>query len=349
MTPQADVIEREVRALRVRFGNEIRLIAGGPHPSGDPESVLAMGFDWVAVGEAGLPFADLVRRFSCGAEGLAPRGILAPAPMVDIDTYAPWPSSGHLFSQVEITRGCPMRCAFCQTPTLFGHRPRHRSLSGIERILRHSVETGHRFTRFIAPDAFAYGSTDGRKPNPRAVESLLVLARDCGLEKVFFGSFPSEVRPESASPDMLRMVRQLCDNENLSVGMQSGSDSMLRRLRRGHTVKQGIDAVANMAEAGFVPRVDFIFGLPQETDEDRKATREVIDHLTSVHGARIHAHMFTPLPGTPLWGKAASLVDEQTRRMVESLRGKGLATGHPTARHRLPRHLLRMAEGQSEL
>lgn len=347
MTPQADRVRQELVRIREQHGQGVHLLAGGPHASGDPEGTLAMGFHWVALGEAGASFAQLVRDFLAGA--LPPAGILPSCAAGELDQYDPWPPSGRLFAQVEITRGCPMRCAFCQTPALFGRRPRHRSLRSIERLLRASVDTGHRFTRFIAPDAFAYGSQDGRTKNPRAVESLLRLARECGLEKVFFGTFPSEVRPESATPDMLRMVHDLCDNRNLSVGLQSGSDEMLRRLRRGHTVRQGVDAVANMARAGFVPRVDFIFGLPHETDEDRRATREVIEHVTSSYGARVHAHVFTPLPGTALWGENPSLVDEETRRLVEALRGKGLASGHPTDRHRLPRHLLRMAEGWSAL
>jgi B12-binding domain/radical SAM domain protein len=344
MTPQADRVRQEVARIRERHGQGVHLLAGGPHANGDPEGTLAMGFHWVALGEAGASFARIVRDVVSGV--LPPPGVLPSAAAGDLDQYDPWPASGRLFAQVEITRGCPMGCAFCQTPALFGRRPRHRSLGSIERLLRASVDTGHRFTRFIAPDAFAYGSEDGRRINPRAVESLLRLARDCGLQKVFFGTFPSEVRPESATPDMLRMVHDLCDNRNLSVGLQSGSDGMLRRLRRGHTVRQGIDAVANMARAGFVPRVDFIFGLPKETDEDRRATREVIEHVTSCHGARVHAHVFTPLPGTALWAEAPSPVDEETRRLVEALRGKGLASGHPTDRRRLPRHLLRMAEGR---
>lgn len=347
MTPQAERVRQEVASIREQHGDGVHFLAGGPHANGDPEGTLAMGFHWVALGEAGVSFARLVQDFVSGTRH--PEGILPSSVAGELDQYDPWPPSGRLFAQVEITRGCPMRCAFCQTPALFGRRPRHRSLGSIERLLRASVDTGHRFTRFIAPDAFAYGSEDGRRINPQAVESLIRLARACGLQKVFLGTFPSEVRPESATPDMLRMVHDLCDNRNLSVGLQSGSDAMLCRLRRGHTVRQGIDAVANMARAGFVPRADFIFGLPHETDEDRRATREVIEHVTSCYGARVHAHMFTPLPGTVLWQETPSQVDEETCRLVEALRGKGLASGHPTDRHKLSRHLLRMAEGQSAL
>jgi len=340
MTPHADAVRSEVATLRNTHPAAL-FVAGGPHPSGDPSGTLAVGFHWVALGEAGEAFARFVRDVTSG--NVPPPGLLPSQPVVDLDRYDPWPASGRLFAQVEITRGCPIGCAFCQTPALFGRRPRHRSLTSLERILKTSVESGHRFTRFVAPDAFTYGSRDGRTPNPEAVRNLLVMARRCGLEKVFLGSFPSEVRPESATPEMLRIVRDLCDNRNLSVGLQSGSDDMLRRLHRGHTVRQGLDAVEHMIRAGFVPRVDFIFGLPGETDEDRRATRDLIEHLTATWGVRVHAHVFTPLPGTPLWRAVPSPVDAATKGLVEALRGRGLATGHPTDPDRLAPHLRRMA------
>lgn len=341
MTPQADAVREEVSRLR-GAGGSMLTIAGGPHPSGDPQGTLAMGFRWVAVGEAGAPFVELVRSVLAGSRPNP--GVLPAWRLPNLDQYDPWPNSGRLYAHVEITRGCPIGCAFCQTPTLFGRKPRHRSLASLERLLRDSVRTGHCFTRFVAPNAFAYGSLDGRTPNPNEVEALLMLARRSGLKKVFFGTFPSEVRPESATPEMLRLVHDLCDNRNLSVGLQSGSDDVLRRLHRGHTVEQGVRAVANMAQAGFVARVDFIFGLPGETDAERRATREVVEHVTSAYGARVHAHVFTPLPGTPLASATPSPIDTATRELVEALRGRGLVSGHRTDFRRLPAHLIRMHE-----
>lgn len=334
MTAQADDVRRELDTLRATRGSRPRAIAGGPHPSGDPEGTLAMGFDWVAVGEAGVAFTDLLRALAAGRP--PPAGVIRMKPVDDLDQYDPWPSSGMLFAQVELTRGCPIGCTFCQTPSLFGRRPRHRSLASLDRVLRASVETGHRFTRFVAPNAFAYGSTDGRTPNPSALEGLLRTVRQSGLEKVFVGTFPSEVRPESVTDEVLGIVRDACDNRNLSVGLQSGSEPMLERLHRGHTVREGITSVARMVRFGFVPRVDFIFGLPGESDEDRARTCEVIDHITTHYGARVHAHTFTPLPSTPLAGTTPSRIDDRTRDKIEAMRGKGQVSGHRTDGGELP-------------
>jgi len=327
MTPHAQQVRAELQALRSR-GSRAFAIAGGPHPSGDPNDTLAMGFDWAAVGEAGPAFTDLVRAL---AEQRPPApGVLRMDKQEHLDRYGPWPSSGLLFAQIEITRGCPIGCTFCQTPSLFGRRPRHRSLRELDRFLRESVDSGHRFTRFVSPNAFAFGSNDGRTPNPRALRDLLHTARDSGLDRVFLGTFPSEVRPESVTDEVLAIVRDTCDNRNLSVGLQSGSDAMLARLHRGHTVREGIDAIARMVRFGFTPRVDFIFGLPGETEHERLETHQVIDHLTEAYGARVHAHTFTPLPGTPLAHALPSTIDPQTRDKIEAMRGRGQVTGHRT-------------------
>jgi radical SAM superfamily enzyme YgiQ (UPF0313 family) len=74
--------------------------------------------------------------------------------------------------------------------------------------------------------------------------------------------------------------------------------------------------------------VDFIFGLPGETDDDRQRTRQVIRHLADSYDARIDSHVFTPLPGTPLAHASPGRVDLATRRLVQYLVGRGNAAGH---------------------
>ncbi len=315
----------ELASLRARFGDGFRALAGGCHASADPQGTLALGFDWVAVGEAGTAFAALVRDLAQGREparGSFPAGGAPP-----LDRYPPWPRSGELFAHVELTRGCPMSCAFCQTPRLFGRTPRHRSLASLRQTFEHAVATGHRYTRFVAPNAFGYGSRDGVTPDPRAVEALFETTRAAGMAELYLGTFPSEVWPTSVTPELLSLVKAHCANDTLALGLQTGSPEVMRALRRGHTVEQGVRAVAAIREAGFTPKVDFIFGFPDETNHDRALTRELVAHLTGTYGATIHAHLFEPLPGTPLAGTRPSTLDAPTRELLASLAGDGQLTG----------------------
>lgn len=327
MTAQAQAVADEVARLRRRHGRGLLLAAGGAHPSAEPTGALRLGFDWIVPGEAGPRFAGLVRAVAAGQP--LPPGVLPVEERQALDRYPPWACSGQLYSMLEISRGCPHGCRFCQTPALHGRAMRHRSLPALEAALRRSAASGHRHTRFVAPNAFAYGSVDGRSPDLAAVRALLRTARAAGMQEVFLGSFPSEVRPESVNEELLALVRDQCDNRNIVVGLQTGSEALLRRLGRGHSVADGLRAVELIARAGLQPRVDLIFGLPGATSADAALTRQLILRICERFGARINAHKFTPLPGTSLADATPTAVDDETLALLDELTGRGQCAALP--------------------
>jgi len=161
-----------------------------------------------------------------------------------------------------------------------------------------------------------------------AIEALLsAIRKTVGKEgRVFFGSFPSEVRPEHVSKESLELLKKYIDNDNLIIGGQSGSDDVLQTSRRGHDVQSIVNAVDLAVKAGFIPNVDFLFGLPGETSEDVKATMQLAEKLTAM-GAKIHNHTFMPLPGTPFSQQAPGNIDKTTQRQLVLLTSQGKAYG----------------------
>ena len=104
----------------------------------------------------------------------------------NLDSYPPF---GKILAPLEISRGCPWGCTYCQTPRLFGSMMRHRSISVITKYA-----CRHKDIRFTSPNSLAYGS-DGRAARLEKVEALLCSLSE--LEKpIYFGTFPSEVRPD---------------------------------------------------------------------------------------------------------------------------------------------------------
>jgi B12-binding domain/radical SAM domain protein len=316
------------------------VIAGGPHPSARPAEVLRLGADAVVVGEGEEALPTLLERFLGGATladapgvaTLADDNILIRGPRraqpIDLDAYPPIGVRHRRFGPIEITRGCPGACAFCQTSFLFGGRMRHRSIETVVYWVRRAMERGYSYVRFVTPNAFAYQSEDnGRTTNLDAIERLLrEMAALVGRERVYFGTFPSEVGPETVTPEAVALVRRTCGNDNLIFGAQTGSDRLLKMLHRNHSVADVYRAAEVVAAGGLIPIVDLIFGLPGEEPEDVAATLRLMEGLVDM-GAVLHTHTFMPLPGTPLENAPPGNVDPVLHPLLDRLASQGHQIG----------------------
>ncbi|ACR80139.1 radical SAM protein [Kosmotoga sp. DU53] len=315
MSPEAKKNEKLIRKLS-SAGN--RVIVGGPHASAKPEEILGMGAYAVFVGEG----ERTLRKFLLNPTP----GIWYGEKLQQLDTFPPFSLKHEFFSPMEISRGCPFGCNYCQTPRIFGRRVRHRSVENILHFARESVERGRKVARFITPNAFGYGSKNGVTPNTKVIYELLSGMRKIGMREVYFGSFPSDVRPESVSDDVLAIVQEFCDNKVIVVGLQSGSDRILKQLNRGHDVQTAINTIRKISRYGFTPYVDMIFGFPFEEDSDIEKSFEVAYYLYEKYGAVIHGHTFMPLPGTP-FENLKSKLSSKTLRELGRLSAKGIMKG----------------------
>jgi B12-binding domain/radical SAM domain protein len=326
-TRQAAKVFKEIESA----GTDSIFIAGGPHPSGCPEETLEY-FDYVVIGEGEETLPELVRVLKEGEDPGEVKGIAyknpdtgriiqnPERPHVNLDSY-PCFDPKKLRAPIEISRGCPWGCKYCQTPRLFGREVRHRSIDSILKNAQYYDDL-----RFIASNAFAYGS-DGIHPRFDKVEKLLSALHELPDKKIFFGTFPSEVRPEFVTEESVELVRKYCANDSLSLGAQSGSDRILKEIRRGHTVEDSISAVECCLEHGIVPAVDFIFGLPTETEEDQEKSLELVRWICE-KGGTVRAHYMTPLPGTPYASATPLEVSDRVRKELGKLALGGKLTGY---------------------
>ena len=322
-------------------------VAGGVHATAEPRETLDAGFDLAALGEGETTLVELCaarlegrdERALQGLAHLSTRGELVShgrGKRRELDAFPAFFERYGKWNAIEVTRGCVYACAFCQTPYVFKARFRHRSVASVSDAV---AKMGGRYVRFLTPTSLSYGS-DGTEPNLDAVEALLSGVRGaCSSEtKVYFGTFPSEVRPEHVMPRALDIIARYCDNRSLVIGGQSGSDAVLERLRRGHTVADVVRAVETCAEHGFRADVDFLFGLPGETDGERAETIALAKRLVAM-GARIHSHAFMPLPGTPMRAETPEPIEGELLDTLHELEGKrapstvsGGASSSPRAR-----------------
>ncbi len=339
-SPDAEALSAELATIRAAVDDpRVIHVAGGVHATAEPLWTLDAGWDVAAVGEGEATLLGLVDAGG-GEDGLAavPGRVSRDAAgelvrtgrahRAPLDRYRTFPVTYKRFNPIEITRGCVYACRFCQTPFMFSAKFRHRSVDNVRWHVRRMRAARLRDVRFITPTSLSYGTQD-ETPDLAAVEDLLAACKEeIGPDgRVFFGSFPSEIRPEHITVEALRLVRRYCANDNLIVGAQSGSADVLATAKRGHDVEAVRRAVRVGIQEGFRINVDMIFGMPgegpAEVDESLALARELADL-----GARIHAHTFMPLPGTPWRDAPPGRVDAETIREVDRLSRRGALYGH---------------------
>ncbi|HEY8374057.1 MAG TPA: TIGR04013 family B12-binding domain/radical SAM domain-containing protein [Pseudonocardiaceae bacterium] len=339
-SPDVPALSEELRAVRARVDDpRVVHVAGGVHATAEPLHTLHAGWDVAAVGEGETTVLRLVDVLGQGGSlhevpGLAlpdpERGLVRTGPAVreELDRFPSFAPRWNRFSPIEITRGCVYACRFCQTPFMFSARFRHRSVASVREHVREMTARGLRDVRFITPTSLSYGSPD-TEPRLDAVEELLSAVKEEQKPdgRVFFGSFPSEIRPEHVSVEAMRMLRRYVANDNIIIGAQSGSESVLQSAKRGHGVQVIRDAVRIAIECGFRVNVDFIFGMPGEGEADEEASIALAAELADL-GARIHAHTFMPLPGTPWRDAPAGRPSGRTLIAIEELTNQGNLYGH---------------------
>ena len=138
-----DIIARmKEKPEYIKNKNRILMIAGGPHPSGDPDSAAAMGFDLVFSGEAEYMWPEFLQkvRGEGGSEKFGENIISEYSTSVifdereaPLDKYLPFGSLTAHIPPLEIMRGCYYKCRFCQTAC---SRVRFRSVESATRYFQ---------------------------------------------------------------------------------------------------------------------------------------------------------------------------------------------------------------------
>ncbi len=350
-------LDRVLELVRAAKRVEALTIVGGPHASGDPYgSIISLGFDLAVVGDGEVVLPEVVREYigggdPCSVEGVAclEGGRVRLRGRGFVKELDPWPSFPlrliKRFGPIEVGRGCPHACRYCAVSFTFSARMRHRGVESVVEHVERMWSSGLRDIRFITPNALAYGSLDGRARNLDALQELLEALqpyRARGM-RVFLGSFPSEVRPEHLDEEAAHIMRRYVDNKRIIVGAQTGSNDLLKRIGRGHTAEDALAAVEAAVSAGFRAEVDYIFGLPGETEEDIDATIEHMREAINL-GGRVHAHAFMPLPGTPYSFAPPGKVPEKVRRFLIKYAGRGAVYGQWEEQEKLAEGIARLRD-----
>jgi anaerobic magnesium-protoporphyrin IX monomethyl ester cyclase len=291
-----------------------KIVVGGWHPSYMPETMLKHSeIDYVIIGEGERAVVELVNSITKGADTSTIAKIAGVAcryngkivknsslPIDDLDDI-PFPArhllpmdlylrkmeflSANPVDTMNVIRGCPYNCAFCDTKGLWGSKCRSFSPSRIVEEIDHLVNNyGTRGIYFIG---------DNFTINKKKTKEFCDLLKRSGLDVEWI----CDTRVDLISRDLLREMRN-AGCRTIWFGVESGSPHILKKLNKGVSIKQTVKTFKLCREEEIQISCSMMLGIPGETVDDLKATLNLAKKLNPDW---IHFNIFVAYPGSSLY------------------------------------------------
>ena len=305
--------------VREAHGKNIPVIAGGIYPTFSPEVVIKEDcIDMLCVGEGENALLSLCKAMAAkkNYEHIPNLWIRRPdgeiiknqiGPLVNVNEL-PYPNY-HLFDPerffrpmqgkvlrilpIEMHRGCPYQCTFCEDPSLnvlyksIGENY-HRAKSArrlIDEIKYFVEEFQANYIYFNAETFFAM-------PSKVFAELADLYSKEIGLP------FWLQTRPETITEERVGMLKQM-NVSNINIGLEHGNEEFRARVLKRRMANQRIINSLQLLENANIPvTVNNIMGYPDET---RELIFDTIELNREVSTATINAFLYNPYKGTELY------------------------------------------------
>ena len=214
----------------------------------------------------------------------------------------PEPSADGPSAFVSIMEGCSKYCSFCVVPYTRGEeisRPLTDVLLEIEKL----AGKGVREINLLGQNVNAYRGPIRDRDQVADLAYLISLMADVpGIDRIRY----TTSHPVEFSDSLIEVYAEVPELVNhLHLPVQSGSDRILAKMKRGYTAIEYKSRIRKLRELrpGISLSSDFIVGFPGESDTDFDATMRLIEEVGFDHS---FSFIYSPRPGTP----AADLLDE---------------------------------------
>ncbi len=189
------------------------------------------------------------------------------------------PKARNASAFVSIMQGCNMRCSFCIVPDTRG-KERGRPIADIVKEVEFLARQGVKEVTLLGQIVNLYGRTefpkvDGKSPFVQLLEAVHEID---GIERIRFIS----PHPIGYRDDLVAAFTYLPKlMSHIHFPMQSGSDRILKAMRRPYKAEKFIEICEKMkaARPDIAITTDIIVGFPGETEEDFQATIETVERL----------------------------------------------------------------------
>ena len=213
---------------------------------------------------------------------------------------------------LTIIEGCDYSCSYCVVPRTRGPE-RSRSSASILAEVRRLADAGYSEIQLLGQTVNSY-----RDPSPRGldfVKLLRAVAETPGIRRVrFTTSHPNDFHREIV--EAIDEVPSLCDHIHLPV--QSGSNSVLRAMRRTYSRDEYIEKISwiRSARRSFTITTDVIVGFPGETENDFAETLSLLD-AAKFEG--VFSFKYSPRPNTSSLSMPDAIPEEEKCRRLAIL------------------------------
>lgn len=218
---------------------------------------------------------------------------------------------------VPIIEGCNKFCTYCIVPFSRGREkslPASEIIRQVLKLRREGVKEIHLIGQNV--NSYRPNSESGLEnfSGATAFSKLLRAVAATGIERIKFNtSFPRDFHPDIVTA--IEENGNLCNWVHLPV--QSGSNSVLRSMRRGHTIESYFEKIDKIRSSfrNISLTTDIIVGFPGETLEDFQKT---VDAVNYCEYDSAYIFRYSPRPGTPAFQMEDDVpFEEKTRRFLE--------------------------------
>ncbi len=295
---------------------ELKIVTGGIHPTLKPEHLIFKGspVDFAVLGEGEQTTLELVSALSKGkkvegVKGLAllkGRGVALTGKrplIIDLNTL-PMPAFDKVpmdfYTKPDVycirgvpicgfytftSRGCPFNCRFCVNKNIFGQSIRYKDPAKVVDEIQHLKEKYKIDGIYIYDDTFTVSR-----------EHVFGICNEMKQRRLDI-MWACETRVSLVEESLMRAMKQ-AGCVQIDFGVESGSQEVLNRLRKGTTVEQARKAFRVCKNVGIRQFANFMINTPDETEEDVEKTIALARELN----ADINIfNITTPYPGTDIY------------------------------------------------
>lgn len=196
----------------------------------------------------------------------------------------------HTRAFVKVQDGCNSFCTYCIIPYVRG-RSRSRKVKDILEEIKDLIQNGY---KEVVLTGINIGDFDSDREGRRLADLIHEVDQLEGIERIRVSS----IDPDEVDDDLLSAIlegKKTCPS--MHIVLQSGSNSILKRMNRKYTKQMFFEAVDKLKKRcpDFTVTTDVIVGFPGETEDDFQDTLDVV---SEVKFAKVHMFPYSDRPRT---------------------------------------------------